>query len=153
MSEIDRILDQMERAYSGEAWHGPDLKQLLDGVSAEDASKHPVAGAHSIWELVNHIAAWNVIVHQKSKGEASEVTTEIDWPPVWEANDVAWKRALEKLAESRTRLRNYVKALRDDQLDEPIVRENYSRYVLLHGLVQHDLYHAGQIAVLKKALR
>ena len=81
------------------------------------------------------------------------MTTEIDWPPVWEANDVAWKRALEKLAESRTRLRNYVKALRDDQLDEPIVRENYSRYVLLHGLVQHDLYHAGQIAVLKKALK
>jgi uncharacterized damage-inducible protein DinB len=153
VSEINRILDQMDRAYSGEAWHGPDLGQLLGGVSAEDASKHPVLGAHSIWELVNHIAAWNTIVHQKSIGEPAEVTGEIDWPPVWEANDIAWKRALENLAESRTRLRNYVKTLRDDQLDEPIVRENYSRYVLLHGLVQHDLYHAGQIAVLKKALK
>jgi uncharacterized damage-inducible protein DinB len=153
VSEINRILDQMDRAYSGEAWHGPDLKQLLDGVSAEDASKHPVPGAHSIWELVNHIAAWNTIVHQKSIGEPSEVTSEIDWPPVWEANGVAWKRALENLAEGRTRLRNYVKTLSDDQLDEPIVRETYSRYVLLHGLVQHDLYHAGQIAVLKKALK
>jgi uncharacterized damage-inducible protein DinB len=153
VSEINRIVDQMDRAYSGEAWHGPDLKQLLDGVSAEDASKHSVAGAHSIWELVNHIAAWNIIVQQKSKGETSEVTTEIDWPPVWETNEVAWKRAVENLAETRTRLRNYVKTLRDDQLDEPIVREHYSRYVLLHGLVQHDLYHAGQIAVLKKALK
>jgi uncharacterized damage-inducible protein DinB len=153
MSEIKRILGQMDRAYSGEAWHGPDLKQLLDGVSAEDASKHPVPGAHSIWEIVNHIAAWNTIVHQKSIGESPEVTTETDWPPVWEADDVAWKRALENLAESRTRLRNYVKTLRDDQLDERIVGDNYSRYVLLHGLVQHDLYHAGQIAVLKKALK
>jgi uncharacterized damage-inducible protein DinB len=153
VSEINRILDQMDRAYSGEAWHGPDLKQLLGGVSADDASKHPIPGAHSIWELVNHIASWNIIVHQKSKGEPPQVTTEMDWPPVWEANEVAWKRALENLAESRTRLRNYMKTLRDDQLDEPILCENYSRYVLLHGLVQHDLYHAGQIAVLKKALK
>src|SRR6202034_530160 len=153
VSEINRILDQMDRAYSGEAWHGPDLKQLLDGVSAEDASKHPVPGAHSIWELVNHIAAWNTIVQQKTKREPPQVTTGLYCPPVWEANEVAWKRALENLAESRVRLRNYVKTLRDDQLDEPIVREDYSRYVLLHGLVQHDLYHAGQIAVLKKALK
>lgn len=153
MSEINRILDQMDRAYSGEAWHGPDVKQLLEGLSADDAAKHPVPGAHSIWELVNHMAAWNSIVQRKSQGEAPEVTTEIDWPPVWEASEIAWKRALENLAESRTRLRNYVKTLRDDQLDGPILRENYSRYVLLHGLIQHDLYHAGQIAILKKALK
>jgi uncharacterized damage-inducible protein DinB len=152
MSEINRILDQMDRAFSGEAWHGPDLMLLLKGVSAEDASKHPVAGAHSIWELVNHIAAWNTIVQQKSKGEPVNVTTELDWPPVWEVSEVAWKRSLATLAENRTRLRNYVKTVRDDQLDEMVKRENYSQYVLLHGSVQHDLYHAGQIAVLKRAL-
>jgi uncharacterized damage-inducible protein DinB len=152
MSEIDRILDQMDRAFSGEAWHGPDLMLLLKGVSAEDASKHPVPGAHSIWELVNHIAAWNTIVQQKSKGEPVNVTTELDWPPVWEVSEVAWKRSLATLAENRTRLRNYVKTVRDDQLDEMVKRENYSQYVLLQGLVQHDLYHAGQIAVLKRAL-
>lgn len=152
MSEINRILDQMDRAFSGEAWHGPDLTVLLKGISAEDSSRHPVASAHSIWELVNHIAAWNMIVLQKSKGEQIEVTTEMDWPPVWETSEIAWKRSLATLAENRTHLRNYVKALRDDSLDEMVKRENYSRYVLLHGLVQHDLYHGGQIAVLKKAL-
>jgi uncharacterized damage-inducible protein DinB len=152
MSEIRRILGQMDGAFSGEAWHGPDLTQLLNGISAEDASKHPVPGAHSIWEIVNHIAAWNAIVQQKSKGEPVEVTTELDWPPVWEVSEVSWKRSLATLAENRTRLRNYVKTVRDDQLDEKVPRENYSQYVLLHGLVQHDLYHAGQIAVLKKAL-
>jgi uncharacterized damage-inducible protein DinB len=152
MSEINRILDQMDRAFSGEAWHGPDLTQLLNGISSEDASKHPVAGAHSIWELVNHIAAWNTIVQQKSKGEPVNVTIELDWPPVWEVSEVAWKRSLENLGDNRTRLRNYLKTVRDDQLDEKVQRENYSQYVLLHGSVQHDLYHAGQIAVLKKAL-
>jgi uncharacterized damage-inducible protein DinB len=152
MSEINRILDQMDRAFSGEAWHGPDLMLLLKGVSAEDASKHPVAGAHSIWELVNHIAAWNTIAQQKSKGEPIKVTAEMDWPPVWDASEVAWKRSLENLGDNRTRLRNYVKTVRDDQLDEMVKRENYSQYVLLQGLVQHDLYHAGKIAVLKRAL-
>ena len=152
MSEINRILDQMDRAFSGEAWHGPDLMLLLNGISAEDALKHPVAGAHSIWELVNHVAAWNAIVQHKSKGESIEVTTEVDWPRVSDASEVAWKRSLATLAENRARLKNYVKTVRDDQLDEKVQRENYSRYVLLHGLVQHDLYHAGQIAVLKKAL-
>jgi len=152
MSEINRILDQMDRAFSGEAWHGPDLMLLLKGVSAEDASKHPVPGAHSIWELVNHIAAWNMIVQHKSKGEPIKVTAEMDWPPVWEVSEVSWKRSLATLAENSTRLRSYVKTVRDDQLDEKVQRENYSQYVLLHGSVQHDLYHAGQIAVLKKAL-
>jgi uncharacterized damage-inducible protein DinB len=152
MNEINRILDQMERAFSGEAWHGPDLTQLLNGVSSEDASKHPVPGAHSIWELVNHIAAWNTIVQQKSKGEPVNVTTDLDWPPVWEVSEVSWKRSLATLAENSARLRNYLKTVRDDQLDEKVQRENYSQYVLLHGSVQHDLYHAGQIAVLKRAL-
>jgi hypothetical protein len=91
-------------------------------------------------------------VQQKSKGEPVNVTTELDWPPVWEVSEVAWKRSLATLAENRTRLRNYLKTVRDDQLDEGVLRENYSQYVLLHGSVQHDLYHAGQIAVLKRAL-
>jgi uncharacterized damage-inducible protein DinB len=152
MSEITRILDQLDRAYSGEAWHGPSLLRLIEGVSAENASKHSIHGAHSIWELVNHIAAWNTIVQHELGGEVVEISAERDWPPVWEASDVAWKRSLETLAESRRRLRKAVEALHDDQLDEkPVARSDNSRYLMLHGLVQHDLYHAGQIAVLKKA--
>ena len=152
MSEIKRIVDQMDRAFSGDAWHGPPLMQVLDGVSAENASKHSIHGAHSIWELVNHIAAWNTIAGYKLKDEPMEVTAELDWPPVWEADEIAWKRSLEHLTENRARLRKLVETFRDEQLDEIVARENYSRYVLLHGLVQHDLYHAGQIARLKKAL-
>jgi uncharacterized damage-inducible protein DinB len=153
MSEIARILDQLDRAYSGDAWHGPSLLRLIEGVSAENASKHSIAGAHSIWELVNHIAAWKTIVQHELSGELVEISTERDWPPVWEASDVAWMRSLETLAESQRRLRKAVEGLRDDQLNEkPVARSDNSRYLMLHGVVQHDLYHAGQIAVLKKAL-
>jgi uncharacterized damage-inducible protein DinB len=153
MSEIKRILDQMDRAFAGEAWHGPSLMQLLDGITSEDASAHPIHDAHSIWELANHIAAWNTIVQHRAAGEAVvDVTAERDWPPVWEVSEVAWRRALEDLKASRARLRVVVERLREDQLEQKAAGEEYSIYFMLHGLIQHDLYHAGQIAVLKKAL-
>jgi uncharacterized damage-inducible protein DinB len=152
MSEVRRILDQMDRAFYGDAWHGPPLMRLLEGLQAEDASKHPIQGAHSIWEIVHHIDAWNTIAHRRLEGEAVEVTKERDWPHVWEVNEAAWKRALENLADSRARLRKSVEALRDDELEHKPAGTNDSRYVTLHGVVQHDLYHAGQIAVLRKAL-
>lgn len=153
VTEIYRIIDQMDRAYSGDAWHGPSLTAVLDGLSAEDASTHPVPGAHSIWEIVNHLAAWHSIVERRLHGEIVEVTVEQDWPPVWEVNDVAWQRALENLAESRARLRGVVEGLRDEQLDAKSPASTESRYVILHGVIQHDLYHGGQIAILKKAFQ
>ncbi len=152
MNEVKRILDQMDRAFTGDAWHGPPLMQLLNGVSAEDASKHPVRGAHSIWEIVHHISAWNSVVNRRLGGEDVTITHEHDWPPVWEVNEVAWKHALDALSESRARLRKSVAALKDSELDHPPAGTKESRYVTLHGIVQHDLYHAGQIAILKKTL-
>ena len=152
MGEVQRILDQMDRAFSGDAWHGPPLMRLLDGVSAEDASKHAVPGAHSVWELLHHIGSWNSIVQHRLQGETVNVTAERDWPPVWEVTEPSWKRALENLAESRARLRNVAASLHDDELDEKVGATDVSRYQILHGVIQHDLYHAGQIAILKKAL-
>jgi len=150
--EIERIVDQMDRAFSGDAWHGPSLMSLLEGVSAEDAAKRPIAQAHSIWELVNHIGAWNKIVERRLRDEIVTVTPEMDWPFVPLASDITWKRALDALKESRAQLRRTVEQMQDEQLDENPSSLPDSRYVILHGLVQHDLYHAGQIAVLKKAL-
>jgi uncharacterized damage-inducible protein DinB len=153
VTEIHRILDQMDRAYGGDAWHGPSLIAVLDGISAEDASTHAVPGAHSVWEIVNHIAAWHSIVEKRLNGETVEVTVERDWPTVWEVSDVAWRRALENLAESRARLRALIEGLQDAQLNEKPATGNDSRYVVLHGVIQHDLYHGGQIAILKKAFQ
>jgi uncharacterized damage-inducible protein DinB len=154
MTEIRRILDQMDRAFDGDAWHGPPLRPMLDGLSAEEASRHPIAGVHSIWEITHHITAWNAIVREELSGGSAQITPEVDWPPVWEAAEVEWRRALQNLAEVRSRLRETVQQLRDEELDErPSKRTSNSRYVMLHGIVQHDLYHAGQIAVLKKAIR
>jgi len=155
MPEVDRILDQMDRAFSGEAWHGPSLMSTLEGLSAEDASRHAIRGAHSVWELVHHLGSWNAIVLHRLRGEDIEVTAERDWPPVWDVSEASWQRAVENLAESYQRLRNFAASIEDDQLDRKDQKTSgasTSRYVVLHGLIQHTLYHAGQIAILRKAL-
>lgn len=152
MPEIRRILDQLDRAFHGEAWHGPDVMQLLDGISTDDAAKYPVPSAHSIWEIVNHIAAWNMIVRRRAAGEIVDVTPDLDWPPVEETTDADWQRTVEHLKDSRARLRHIVESLPEEDLREKVPAQDYSYYGMLHGLVQHDLYHAGQIAILKKAL-
>jgi uncharacterized damage-inducible protein DinB len=152
MSEIHRILDQMDRAFSGDAWHGPSLMSVLDGISAEDASTHPIRGAHSIWELVHHASAWNTISQHRVSGENVEITPERDWPPVWEVSEVAWKRALDNLVASHKSLSDSVKGFSDQRLEEKATGPDYSCYTVLHGVVQHNLYHAGQIVMLKKAL-
>jgi uncharacterized damage-inducible protein DinB len=150
VSEIDRIIDQMDRAMNGEAWHGPHLEELLKDVPAEQAGAHPVPGAHSIWELVNHIGSWNDILARRASGEAVAVRSEQDWPPVTDTSEESWKSALVLMRASRARLRSSVEKLTDAQLDDIAPGKDHSIYVMLHGGVQHDLYHAGQIAVLKK---
>jgi len=155
MREIDRILDQMDRAFSGDAWHGPSLMHAIDGIPAEEASKHPIRGAHSIWELVHHASSWNSIVLHRLQGEEVKVTGERDWPPVWEVSEAAWKRAVENLSESYARLREAVAKIPDellDRVDQRTSGADTSRYMVLHGMIQHNSYHAGQIAILKKAL-
>jgi uncharacterized damage-inducible protein DinB len=155
MREIDRILDQMDRAFSGDAWHGPSLISAIEGLSAEDASKHSIEGAHSIWELVHHLGSWNAIVLKRLRGEDVEVTSERDWPPVWEVSETAWRRAVENLSDSHLRLRQFAATIEDEELDRRDIKTSgasTSRYVVLHGIIQHNLYHAGQIVILRKTL-
>jgi uncharacterized damage-inducible protein DinB len=148
--ELSRIADQMHRAYSGDAWHGPSLSELLMGVDAAAAAAHPLQGAHSIWELVLHVTAWKKAVLRRMHGEAVELTGADDWPPVTGTREAAWKAACDALAESHHLLLADVATFNEQRLTEPVPGKDYDFYHLLHGAVQHDLYHAGQIALLKK---
>lgn len=150
-SELARIADQLRRAMRGEAWHGPSLRELLEGVTAAQAAAHPVPGAHSIGEIVLHVAAWRDAVRLRLAGKEMRLADEQDWP-VLAAGDDAWSQARAVLERSTEMLVDALSREADANLDEPILPGFPTRYVTLHGVVQHDLYHAGQIALLKKAL-
>jgi uncharacterized damage-inducible protein DinB len=91
MREAERIADQLRRSIEGEAWHGPAVMELLAGLTAAQASMHPVNGTHSIWELVLHIRAWNGAILRRIRGEAVELEAAEDWPAVSDSSDEAWE--------------------------------------------------------------
>ena len=152
MTEIDRIADQLRRAHEGEAWHGPALNEILQGVTAEVAARRSIASAHSIWEIVLHVGVWESVVRRRLSGKVTgDLPPEQDWPPPSSTSDAAWKQSLADLARSHAELQKAVARLADRQLAEAVPGPGYTVYYMLHGTVQHALYHAGQIALLKKA--
>src|SRR5262249_46863315 len=154
MTETHRINSQLKRAQEGQTWHGPSLRELLEGVTAEQAAARPIPNAHSIWELVNHIIAWEQIARRRLEGEElADIPDEINFPPVSETSGAAWQATLQSLEASNRSLRDGIKKIDDARLEESASGASYSNYFLLHGVIQHDLYHAGQIALLKKAIR
>ncbi len=153
MSETTRIADQIRRAAVGDAWHGPALAAVLEGVSADDAAAHPIAGAHSIWELVGHLTTWTVVVRRRLGGEAAVPPDADNFPAVPTPSPEAWAAARKTVMAAHEALAEAVAGSPDATLDLQVRGQSYSVYVMLHGAVQHTLYHAGQIALLRRALR
>ena len=155
MSETARLADQIRRAFEGDAWHGDSIKELLAGVSAAAAAARPIKNAHSIWELVLHIAAWDDAVFRRIGGAAVELTKQQDFPPVTDTSLAAWRRTVSHLEQTHNQLIKAVAAFPDSRLQDQVpgkTEDYYDFYYMFSGIVQHELYHAGQIALLKKAL-
>ena len=142
----------MKRAFEGEAWHGPSLTETLKGVTAEQAAARPVAGAHSIWEIVLHVSAWQKAVRTRVGGEKVEAPDQGDWPTARATSPSDWEKTLTELEHGYKELRETIARLSDFDLEKNPPGSENSIYIQLHGTIQHNLYHAGQIAVLKKAI-
>jgi uncharacterized damage-inducible protein DinB len=151
MKETERLRDQLRRAFNGDSWHGPSVLEILENVTANQAAERPIAGAHNIWELVLHIKAWQDACRRRLNGDRAELLNEEDFPPINDTSEAAWQNTLRLLRESYQSLSDAIATVDDARLDTPILEGMPSTYITLHGAVQHNLYHAGQIAILKKA--
>jgi uncharacterized damage-inducible protein DinB len=157
MNEVLRIVDQFQREHDGDPWHGSPLRTILEGVGAKQAAAHLIAGGHSIWELVLHITGWKKEVARRIGGAPAGMPEDGDWPDVGAPTEARWRSALEALERAQRNLIAAIEKLPEEKLFEPTndprnpeLGVGVSHYVLLHGAVQHDVYHAGQIAILKK---
>src|SRR4026207_1879418 len=137
MSETARIRNQCERAFEGEAWHGPSVLALLDGVTAQQAAAHPIPGAHSIWELTLHIAAWERAYLRRLKGDPAQLTDAEDFEPVNDTSDAAWEPPKRQLIDNHRELLDAISNVAESRLNEPIMTHPTipfsSTYVTLHG--------------------
>jgi uncharacterized damage-inducible protein DinB len=153
MRGIEEIVDELNRSLEGDSWQGPSFREILEDVSASEAAAHPVPGGHSIWELVYHVTAWVGAVHSRVLGNVAEPEGEADWPQVGEPSATAWAAAFTDLRRAQSALIATLKTLRDADLNAPVPNRDYDRAHLLRGLAQHHAYHAGQMSLLKRALR
>lgn len=152
MTEVERITDQMKRAFQGEAWHGPAVVTILEGITASQAAARPMNAAHSIWEIALHIEAWDRACLRRLNGERAELDDTEDWRQVSDTSEEAWENCKAGMRQANEELRHAVSRLDDSRLDQPILKGMATVYVTLHGVIQHDLYHTGQMAILKKAM-
>jgi len=152
MSAITTIQGIIKSSVTGPAWHGPAVMELLADVSAEQAAAKPIANAHSIWELVLHMDAWQAFALRICEGDPEEMLQgDADWPPVTDTSAEAWEAAKQSFVDTANRIRACIADWDDAKLREPLPGREFPFKVLLHGVAHHNLYHAGQIGLLKKA--
>ena len=154
MTETVRLADQIRRAFEGNAWHGDSLGELLADVNAKTAATRPIKNAHTIWELLLHIAAWDDAVRRRTGGTAVTLSDEQNFPPVKDTSEAAWRQAIQFAKNTHNELIKAVAAFPDSRLHGQVpgkTESYYNYFYMFSGIVQHELYHAGQIALLKKA--
>jgi uncharacterized damage-inducible protein DinB len=149
--EVAGIADQLRRAFNGSAWHGPAMLELLEDVDAGTAAARPLADVHSIWELVMHVEVWDEVAMVRLGGKKCQPTGTDNFPLVPKVTEAAWRKAVTEAKRAHDTLVKTVAALPDARLRERVPGKRYDFYHMLHGIAQHELYHAGQIAILKKA--
>jgi len=150
MSESDRILEQLKRSFYKEAWHGLAFLEILDGVTAEQASKHPITEAHSIWEIVMHTTTWIEAVRTRCLGKEFKVSDEQDWPEVTEIGDAAWQQTIINLKDQHKKLEDLVNSLKPEDLNKSAAGSTMLNCSMLDSIIHHNIYHSAQIAILKK---
>lgn len=136
------MVDSLRRAHDGEPWHGPSRATVLADVTAREAAYNPGVGVHSLWELVLHMRSWTEEVLRRAKGATLGEPVNGDWPAMpAKPDEKAWRDALRTLEAAHEELVAFVPHLPDEHR------------AMVRSLAEHDVYHTGQLAVLKRLAR
>ena len=153
MKAIDLLLEMLDQAFDKKGWHGTTLRGALRGVTPEEALWRPAPGRHNVWELTLHAAYWKYVVRRRLAGAAigSFDRKPSNWPAIPDPADMrAWKRDIAVLEAEHRRLREVVSGLTPAALRLRSPRGVWTYAEEIHGVAAHDLYHTGQIQLIKR---
>ncbi|MGD0804386.1 MAG: DinB family protein [Candidatus Bathyarchaeia archaeon] len=149
MDEVKLLYDQIETTFRGKSWHGPNMIQVLEGVSVDKARLRPLSGRHSIWELVNHMNYWMLAALKGlNGGEVPRPEGFEDWPPIGVTSE-EWRTSVADLEGTVNSILDTLMGFSNARLEEKVQGRDYSYRSLIHGVLHHNLYHMGQIALLR----
>jgi uncharacterized damage-inducible protein DinB len=154
-ARVEQLLEIVARAYDRRSWHGTNLRGSIRGVDHALAARRPRAGRHNIWELVVHAAYWKYAARRRLTGEKRgafplDGSNFITRPAPGDASAAAWRRDVALLGQMHRGLVEAIAGLRDRDLDRVDGGSSVTRFELVAGIAAHDLYHAGQIQLIKR---
>lgn len=152
--EIQYIIKQLQTSYDGQPWFGRAMKKILAEIDSASALQKP-SGQHSMLELLYHIITWREFTIsrlQPGNDKTVQYFDEHDWRQLDHSDTSLWKKGLKLLEDTQELLVTLMGNLTDDVLNNPVADREYNYRFLLNGIVQHDIYHLGQIAYVKKLL-
>ena len=151
-SEVDMLLDIVDQAFDRQSWHGPNLRGSLRGVTPDQALWRPQPERHNIWEHVLHAAYWKYTVRRRLLQEkrGSFPRKGSNWIEAQETTPAAWRRDLDLLAEIHQSMRSAIGRLKPADLRKPLPQSKLTCFQLISGVAAHDVYHAGQVQLLKR---
>lgn len=153
------IANAMRHMLEGPAWHGPSVREAIEGMSAEEAAARVVPGVHTIFELVHHMAAWAGEVEGRLRGQTPGLPRDGDFPPDdVEVTDASWSALRQRLIDRHGALMEAVRTFPGSRLDDQLGEElnaplgtGFTFRQIVQGLIEHDAYHTGQIVILRRA--
>jgi hypothetical protein len=154
-TQVALLLELIDQAFDRRSWHGTNLRGAIRSVTAEQASWRPAPGRHNVWELVVHAAYWKYTVRRRFRDEArgSFPLKGSNWferPADGFDTEAVWREDVALLVDTHRTMREAVARLRDRDLDVVAPGTKTNNRAILAGIAAHDLYHAGQIQLLKR---
>jgi|SRR5690606_7114221 len=150
MRESERIRQLFIDLLDGDPWLGVNIISTLEGISAEKATARIAPGRNSIWEIVNHMTSWRLNVLKRFEGGVIPSPDHNYILPVETVTEEAWRESIENLKRSQGQWLDYLKTADEEALDSVYPGNSGTYYYHVHGILQHDAYHLGQIVLLAK---
>ena len=153
---LDVLIAMVDEGFEGKAWHGPTLRGSLRGVTARQAAWRPAPRRHNIWELTVHAAYWKHTVRRRLTASSRDDTRgsfPLEGSNWFDLRGRSWPDDVQLLIEEHRRLRAAIVALAPNALDRRVVGRNHSAAFTIRGIAAHDLYHAGQVQLIKRLQR
>jgi len=144
---------EIARAFTGPAWHGDAIAELLSDITAAEAATRPSPAVHTIAEVAGHIGVWVDIARRRLAGEDVSARMLENFAPLDASSDVRWRAAVVQLGERHATLARAVALLDREQLATTMPGRDHTVAEMLHGVVEHAAYHGGQIALLRNLIR
>ena len=155
-TKLSYYTEQFQNIYNGSPWYGDSMQDKLQAIGADDAFSVPAPGMHNIAQIVAHVLVWRRLLVERIKGNNDfqiQVNSARDWPPADALGTKGWEKLLADLEANQSELLQLLEGHSDELLERPLPDGKHAMRLLLDGILQHDVYHIGQIGQVLALLR